>query len=74
MMMTTNIVDIKPTEALLKNMEKFPYLEKYLEENNGDIPACFFEEELYSHDEFRDHLKKIVYERLGIILDLSSTE
>ena len=73
-MMTTDIVDIEPTEMLLKNMEKFPYLEKYIEENNGDLPACFFEEELFTLDEFRRHIEDTVYERLGFRIKLPSSE
>ena len=69
--MTAGIVDIEPTEMLLKNMEKFPHLKKHIEENDGDIPSCFFEEEMYSLEEWGEHLKKSAYERLGIVLDLS---
>ena len=69
--MTTDIVDIEYTEALLKNMEKFPDVAQYVEENNGNVPSFFFEEELMSHEEFGEHLKKSAYERFGIVLDLS---
>ena len=66
-----DIVEIEPTEMLLKNMAKFPDLARYIEENNGDVPSCFFEEELISHEEFGEYLKETAYERFGVILDLS---
>jgi len=71
MMMTTDIVDIEPTEALLKNMEKFPEVARYVKDNNGDVPSFFFEEELLSLEEWGEYLKKSVYERFGVMLDLS---
>jgi len=74
MEMTAGIVDIEPTEMLLKNMEKFPHLKKHIEENDGDIPSCFFEEELFTHDEFRRHIEKRVYERLGFKIKIPSSE
>jgi len=73
-MATEEIVDIEKTEALLKNMKKIPHLEKYIEENNGDIPSFFFEEELFTLDEWRRHLEKRVYERLGFKITLPSSE
>ena len=72
-MITEEIVDIEPTEALLKNMGKFPDLAQYVEENNGDVPSCFLEEELYTLDEFRRHIEKTVYERLGFTIKLPSS-
>jgi len=74
MEMTTDIVDIEPTEMLLKNIEKFPYLEKYIEENNGDLPACFFEEELFTLDEWKEYFEQQVFERLGFKINISSSE
>ena len=65
------IVDIEPTEMLLKNMEKFPELAN---ENLDDLPSYFFEEEMFSLDEFRRHIEKTVYERLGFKITLPSTE
>jgi len=70
-MTTMDIVEIEPTEMLLKNMAKFPQLARYIEENNGEAPSCFFEEELISHEEFGEYLKETMYERFGIVLDLS---
>ena len=67
-MITEEIVAIEPTEALLKNMEKFPDLAN---ENPEDLPSCFFEEEMLSLEEFGEYLKKSAYERFGIELDLS---
>ena len=72
--MTAGIVDIEPTEMLLKNIEKFPHLEKFIEENNGNIPSCFFEEELYSPEEWKEYFEQQVYERLGFKINLSSSE
>ena len=66
-----DIVDIEPTEMLLKNMAKFPHLAQYIEENNGDVPSSFFEEELISLEEFGEYLKESTYERFGVVLDLS---
>ena len=66
--MITDIVETKQTEAFLKNLEKFPYL---ADKNPDDLPACFFEEELISHEEFGEFLKESAYERFGIKLDLS---
>ena len=70
--MTTEIVDIEPTEILLKNMAKSPKLARYVEENNGNVPSFFFEEELITLEEFRSHFEKRIFERLGIKVDLSS--
>ena len=73
---STAIIDKKPqTEEsiLLKNMEKFPHLAKYVEEND-DLPSCFFEEELFTLDEFRRHIEETVYERLGFKITLPSSE
>ena len=50
-------------------MEKFPDLSY---ENPDDLPACFFEEELISMEEFRAHFEKRIFERLGFKVDLSS--
>ena len=71
-MITTDIVEVEKTESIFfkKNLEKFPYL---VNDNPDDLPSCFFEEELFSHDEFRRHLEKTVYERLGIKLNLRSS-
>ena len=70
-MATEEIVDIEKTEALLKNMEKFPDVAQFVNDNNGNVPSFFFEEELLSLEEFGEHLKKTVFERFGIKLDLS---
>jgi hypothetical protein len=64
-------IEIEPTEMLLKNMAKFPDVAQYVKDNNGNVPAFFFEEELISHEEFGEYLKKSAYERFGITLDLS---
>ena len=70
-MIATDIVDVEQAEGIfLKNMAKFPDLAF---ENLDNLPSCFFEEELFSHDEFRRHLEKTVYERLGIKLNLRSS-
>ena len=69
-MATEEIVDIEKTEMLLKNIEKFPHLAQYIEENN-DLPSCFFEEEMFTLEEWKEELKRVAYERLGIELYLS---
>jgi hypothetical protein len=67
--MLTEIVDIEQAEGIfLKNFEKFPNLAN---KNPDDLPSCFFEEELFTLDEFRAHFEKRIFERLGIKLDLS---
>jgi hypothetical protein len=63
------IVDIEPTEMLLKNMEKFPELAN---ENLDDLPSCFFEEEMFSLDEWKTCFEQELYERFGWKIDLSS--
>ena len=70
-MLTPDTVDIELTEMWYKNVEKFPHLEKFLEENNGDVPSFFFEEELFTLEEWGEYLKETAYERFGITLDLS---
>jgi hypothetical protein len=70
--MITEIVDIEQAEGIfLKNLEKFPNLAN---KNPDDLPSCFFEEELFTLDEFRRHIEKTVYERLGFKITLPSTE
>jgi len=66
-METVDIVDIVDESIFLKNLEKFPYL---AEKNPLDLPSCFFEEEMYSLNEFREFMIKTAYERFGIKLDL----
>jgi hypothetical protein len=69
-----DIVDIEQTEGILmKNMRKFPHLAKHREEY-GDLPSCFFEEELLTQDEWRRQIEKTVYERLGFRITLPSSE
>ena len=63
--MTTDIVEIELTDALLKNMQKRPDLAQYIDDNNGNVPSFFFEEELFTHDEFKARVVQRVYERLG---------
>ena len=67
-MKTMNIVEIEPTEILLKNMTKCPQT-LFSDVDNSPLP--FPEEELISHEEFGEYLKECMYERFGIILDLS---
>ena len=69
--MITDIVETKQTEAFLKNLEKFPELAN---ENLDNLPSCFFEEEMFSLDEFRRHIEKRVYERLGFRITLPSSK
>jgi len=73
MEMTAGIVDIEPTEMLLKNMEKFPDVAQFVKDNNGNVPSFFFEEELLSLEEWGEELKKRTYERFGVTLDLSQS-
>ena len=73
MEMTAGIVDIEPTEMLLKNMEKFPDVAQFVKDNNGNVPSFFFEEELLSLEEWGEELKKSTYERFGVTLDLSQS-
>ena len=64
-------IEIEPTEnILLNNPSKFP--QTNFIEDDGPLP--FPEEELISQDEFRRFLEKIAYERLGIKLNLPSSE
>jgi len=74
MMTTTDIVDIEYTETLLKNMEKFPDVAQFVKDNDGNVPSFFFDEELFSMNEFRRHIEKTVYERLGFRISLPSSE
>ena len=71
--MIAEIVDIEKTESIFfkKNLEKFPHLAN---KNPDDLPACFFEEVLITQDEFRRHIEKRVYERLGFRITLPSSE
>jgi len=77
-MITEEIVDTdmatEPTEILLKNMDKFPDVAQYIEENNSNVPSFFFEEELISHEEWRRIFERKLYERLGLKINLSSPE
>ena len=73
-MTTTDIVDIEYTETLLKNMEKFPDVAQFVKDNDGNVPSFFFDEELFSMNEFRRHIEKTVYERLGFRISLPSSE
>ena len=68
--MTTDIVEIGLTDALLKNMHKNPDLAQYIEDNNGNVPSYFFEEELFTHDEFKERVVQRVNERLGFKIKL----
>jgi len=70
--MIAEIVDIEKTESIFfkKNLEKFPHLAN---KNPDDLPACFFEEVLISHEEFMEYFEKRLFERLGIKVDLSSS-
>ena len=65
--MTTETTDRNPqTESkLYKNLEDNPPITV----NEAQQP--YPEEELISHEEFREYLKKSAYERFGIKLDLS---
>ena len=73
-MITEETVEIEPTEILLKNMAKFPDLEQYIEENNGNVPSYFFEEELFTLEEWKTCFEQELYKRLGLKIDLSSPE
>ena len=70
-MITEEIVAIEPTEALLKNIKKFPDLAN---ENPEDLPSCFFEEEMFTLDEWKTEFEQQLYERFGWRIDLSSPE
>jgi len=73
--MTTDVIDIeRDVSILLKNMEKFPDVAQYVNDNNWDVPAFFFEEELFSQEEFKAFFEQILLERLGLKIDLSATE
>ena len=63
-------VEIEPTEMLLKNIRKFPDLAQYIEDNNGDVPSYFFEEELFTIEEFKEDFEQQLYERLGLKIKL----
>ena len=63
-----DVVDIEPTEMLLKNMAKFP---QTVFTDMDSRPLPYLEEELISHEEFGEFLKESMYERFGIVLDLS---
>ena len=66
-MKTMDIVDIEPTEMLLKNMAKFPQT-LFTDVDNRPLP--YPEEELISHEEFIEHFEKRLYERLGLKIKL----
>ena len=68
--MTTETTDRNPqTESkLYKNLEDNPPITV----NEAQQP--YPEEELISHEEFRRHIEKRVYERLGFKITLPTTE
>jgi hypothetical protein len=70
-MITEEIVDVEHAESILrKNMRKFPEVAKFINENPDDVPSFFFEEELISHEEWKAHFEKRLYERLGLRIKL----
>ncbi len=67
--MTTVIIDEKtPTgRKLLKDLKKHPQV-AHIADDNTPLPVS--EEELISQEEFKEHLEKRVYERLGLKITL----
>ena len=63
--------EIQPDYNSFVTLEEFPPATPD-EDNNRPLP--YPEEELVSLEEFRIHLEKRVFERLGIKLDLSSVD
>ena len=65
------LTDTVDESIFLKNLEKFPELAN---ENPDDLPSCFFEEEMFSLEEWGAHFEQQVYERLGFRIKISSSE
>ncbi len=66
--MTTVIINDKSRTGrrLLKDIEKHPRVAQIVD----DEPLPFPEEELISQEEFKEHLEKRAYERLGLKITL----
>jgi len=70
--MTTVLINeqIPDGNQLLRNIQMYPHIAQVVVNNMDNTPLPFPENELLTHEEFKKHFEKRLFERLGMNIEL----